>query len=86
MKFPLFSRKRTILAPQKDPQAEVERLLAQSFRVLGQLMSKMADAIDHGRLERQGYRGQEQFLERIGREQASATQAAEARGSPEKKA
>ncbi len=65
MKFPLFSKKGGTLAPKNDPQAELERLLAHSFRVLGQLMSKMADVIDQGRLERQGYKGQERFLERV---------------------
>ena len=65
MKFPLFSKKGGALASRNDPQAEMERLLAQAFRTLGQLMSKMADVIDHGRLERQGYRGQERFLERV---------------------
>ena len=65
MKFPLFSKKTVALSPRSDPQAELERLMAQSFRVLGQLMSKMADALDQDRLERQGFRGQEKFLERV---------------------
>ena len=65
MKFPLFSKKDGPLVSRGDPQAELERVLAQSFRVLGSLMSKVADLIDHSRLERQGYKGQERFLERV---------------------
>jgi len=63
MKFPLFSKK--ALAARDDPKAEIEKMLVQSFRMLGQLMSKLADVIEHKRLERQGYRGQERFLERV---------------------
>jgi hypothetical protein len=68
VKFPLFSKKHSVLARTTDRQAELERLLAQSFRALGQLMSRMADLIDHDRLQRKGYGEQERFLERIDRD------------------
>jgi hypothetical protein len=65
MKFPLFSKKKSSLVARNDPQAELERLLAQSFRALGSLMSRMADLIDHDRLHRQGFKDQGRFLERV---------------------
>jgi hypothetical protein len=65
MKFPLFPRKNGTLAPRRDAQAEMEKLLARSFRVLGHLMSQLADVIDHSRLEREGYSGQDRFLKRV---------------------
>jgi hypothetical protein len=68
VKFPLFSKKPSVLARASDRQAELERLLAQSFRALGQLLSRMADVIDHDRLERQGYGEQERFLKRVDRD------------------
>jgi hypothetical protein len=64
VKFPLFWKKPSVLA-KNDRKAELERLLAQSFRTMGQLMSRMADLLDHDRLERQGYGEQERFLERV---------------------
>ncbi len=64
MKFPLlFSRERSTAAAQAR-QAQAEKLLAESLRMLGQIFSKLADAVEAQRLERAGYERQEKYLER----------------------
>lgn len=69
MKLPLpFRRDRTILK-RPDAQDQVEKVLADSLRVLGQVCSKVADLIEAQRLERQGYRQQQDFLRRVDQEQ-----------------
>lgn len=64
MKFPLFRRERSNAA-MKERQDQAERLVAESFRLLGQVFSKLADAIEAQRLGRSGYPEQEQYLERV---------------------
>lgn len=55
MKLPgLFRREKSII-PAADAQDHAERLLAESLRLLGQVCSKVADAIEAQRLSRQGY-------------------------------
>jgi len=71
MKLPLpFRRDRTILK-RPDAQDQVEKILADSLRVLGQVCSKVADLIEAQRLERQGYRQQQDFLRRLDQEQGA---------------
>ena len=68
MKLPLlFRRDRTILK-RPDAQDQVEKILADSLRTLGQVCSKVADLIEAQRLERQGYRQQQDFLRRLDQE------------------
>jgi hypothetical protein len=64
MKFPLFRRDSSKQA-QLEAQAQLEKLVADSFRALGQLFTKTAELIDAQRLERTGYGQQDRFLERI---------------------
>jgi hypothetical protein len=64
MKFPLFRRDGSKQA-QLEAQAQLEKLVADSFRALGQLFTKTAELIDAQRLERTGYGQQDRFLERI---------------------
>ncbi|MCP3102014.1 hypothetical protein LZ198_24410 [Myxococcus sp. K15C18031901] len=55
MKLPgLFRRERTTIATA-DAQDHAEKLLAESLRLLGQVCTKVADAIESQRLSRQGY-------------------------------
>ncbi|WP_338869821.1 hypothetical protein [Myxococcus stipitatus] len=55
MKLPgLFRKERTTIAPA-DAQDHAEKLLAESLRLLGQVCTKVADAIESQRLSRQGY-------------------------------
>jgi len=65
MKFPaLFRKDPGTLAPP-DAQDRAEKLLADSFRLLGQVCGKLADLIETQRLQRNGYEKQERFLERL---------------------
>ena len=63
MKFPLFRRDAPKQA-QLAAQAQIEKLVAETFRALGQLFTKTAELIEAQRLERTGYGEQDQFLER----------------------
>ena len=67
MRLPdLFRKQRapsTLVGP--DAQDRAEKLLAESFRLLGQLCGKFADLIEAQRLSRQGYREQGKYLERL---------------------
>jgi hypothetical protein len=66
MKFPLFSRSRDSLTPAgKSAQDSAEKLLAETFRMLGQVCAKMADLVESQRLERAGFKQQGEFLKRI---------------------
>jgi hypothetical protein len=55
MKLPLPFRRDRATLKTADAQDHAERLLAESLRMLGQVCSKVADAIEAQRLERQGY-------------------------------
>lgn len=46
-------------------QDRAEKLLAESFRLLGQVCEKMADLVETQRLKRAGYEEQGKFLERL---------------------
>lgn len=68
MKLPLpFRRARSILK-RPDTQDQMEKLLADSLRTLGQVCGKVADMIEAQRLERQGYAQQNDFLRRLDQE------------------
>lgn len=55
MKLPGLFRKERTTIQAADAQDHAERLLAESLRMLGQVCSKVADAIESQRLARQGY-------------------------------
>lgn len=55
MKLPLPFRRDRPIIPSANAQDHAERLIAESLRMLGQVCSKVADAIEAQRLERQGY-------------------------------
>ncbi len=68
MKLPLlFRRPRTILK-RPDAQDQMEKVLAESLRTLGQVCAKVADLIEAQRLQRQGYTQQQDFLRRLDQE------------------
>ncbi|SEK29150.1 hypothetical protein SAMN05444354_101203 [Stigmatella aurantiaca] len=71
MKLPLLFRRDKALRPGEEPQAQMEKLLAESLRTLGQVCAKVADLIEAQRLERQGYSQQNHFLRRVDQEPAS---------------
>jgi hypothetical protein len=52
-------------------QSQAWQLVADSLRTLGQVCSKVADLIEAQRLERQGYRQQQDFLRRLDQEPGS---------------
>lgn len=64
MKFPLFKRDNSKQA-QLEAQEHFERLVAESFRTLGQLFTKAAELVEAQRLQRAGYEKQDQFLKRL---------------------
>ncbi len=60
----LFSRRETNDAARRERVAAFERRLAENFRSLALLFQRAAEAIEARRLERQGIRQPERFLER----------------------
>jgi hypothetical protein len=67
MRLPLFRRARTILK-RPDAQDQLEKVLTNSLRKLGNLCAKVADLIETQRLGRQGYTQQRDFLRRLDQE------------------
>ena len=59
-----FRRDRSVLKPA-DAQDQVEKLLAESLRLLSQTASKVADLIEAQRLQRAGYESQNVLLRRL---------------------
>lgn len=81
MKLPmLFRRDRSVLKPA-DAQDQVEKLLAESLRLLSQTASKVADLIEAQRLQRAGYESQNVLLRRL-----DTPRPGEGGGAAEKKA
>ncbi len=68
MKWPLPFRRDKSVLKRPDAQDQVEKLLADSLRALGQACSKVADFIEAQRLARQGYSQQQDFLRRVDQE------------------
>ena len=60
----LFRRDRAVLKAA-DAQDQVEKLLAESLRLLSQTASKVADLIEAQRLQRAGYESQNVLLRRL---------------------
>ncbi|WP_224366092.1 hypothetical protein [Hyalangium versicolor] len=69
MKVPLLFRRDRSILKRPDAQDQMEKLLADSLRTLGQVCAKVADLIEAQRLERQGYSQQNDFLRRLDQEQ-----------------
>lgn len=67
MKLPLPFRRDRPIIPSANAQDHAERLIAESLRMLGQVCSKVADAIEAQRLERQGY-AHNSYLRRLDEE------------------
>jgi len=66
MKFPsLLEPMRQRLAARLAPADQAERVLAETFRTLGALCTRLADLVESQRLARAGYRDQGRFLERL---------------------
>ncbi|RKH50226.1 hypothetical protein [Corallococcus llansteffanensis] len=55
MKLPQLFRRDRPTIPSANAQDHAERVIAESLRVLGQVCTKVADAIEAQRLERNGY-------------------------------
>ncbi len=68
MKFPVLFKREKSSAAVRQRQDEAEKLFAQSLRVLGRVLSKLADTVDSQRLSRAGYAKQERFLQRTEQE------------------
>jgi len=68
VKFPSLLRpmRERLLAPLTHPD-QAERLLAETFRTLGSLCTRLADMVEAQRLTRAGYDRQGRFLERLDR-------------------
>jgi len=64
MKLPLLFRRERTVIKRADAQDQVEKVLAESLRVLSQVCTKVADAIETQRLERAGY-AQNTLLRRL---------------------
>ena len=58
-------KKENSRAALRERQNQVEKLLAESLRMLGQVCGKLADVVDSQRLQRNGYEKQERYLERL---------------------
>jgi hypothetical protein len=71
MKVPLLFRRDRSVLKRPDAQDQMEKLIADSLRTLGQVCAKVADMIEAQRLERQGYSQQNDFLRRIDQERGS---------------
>ncbi|MHB8873112.1 MAG: hypothetical protein ACYC8T_05440 [Myxococcaceae bacterium] len=67
MKFPLFSKSEKSTAAARVRQERFEKAISDSLRMLGQVCTKLADAVEAQRLSRAGYTEQEKFLERTDR-------------------
>jgi len=67
MKLPdlLGGEKSSGRATRLAAQDRAERLVVESFRLLSQLCSKVADLIETQRLQRQGFEPQGKWLERL---------------------
>jgi hypothetical protein len=68
VKFPSLLRpvRERLLAPLGHAD-QAERLLAETFRTLGSLCTRLADMVEAQRLTRAGYDRQGRFLERLDR-------------------
>jgi len=67
MKFAsLFKVEKDLTARQAQDRAE--KLLAESFRLLGQLCEKMAEMVEAQRLSRAGFEEPDTFLKRLDRD------------------
>jgi hypothetical protein len=73
MKVPLLFRRDRSILKRRDAQDQMEKLIADSLRTLGQVCAKVADMIEAQRLERQGYSQQNDFLRRLDQEQGSGS-------------
>lgn len=71
MKVPLLFRRDRSILKRPDAQDQLEKVIADSLRTLGQVCSKVADMIEAQRLERQGYSHQNDTLRRVDQEQGS---------------
>jgi hypothetical protein len=65
MRFPELFKREKSPAAARDAQDKAEKILAESFRLLSQVCSKLADVIETQRLQRSGYAPQEKYLERL---------------------
>ncbi len=66
MKLPtLFRKSATQVTAARNAQDRAEKLLVESFRLLGQVCGKMADFIEAQRLSRAGFETQGKYLERL---------------------
>lgn len=65
MKVPLLFRRDRSILKRPDAQDQLEKVIADSLRTLGQVCAKVADMIEAQRLERQGYSHQNDTLRRV---------------------
>ena len=69
MKWPIFRSDRSVVK-RGDGQDQVEKLVAESLRKVGELCGKVADLIETQRLARAGYGSQDVKLRRLDTDEA----------------
>ncbi|RKH44118.1 hypothetical protein [Corallococcus sicarius] len=79
MKLPLLFRRDRPSIASANAQDHAERVIAESLRVLSQVCTKVADAIEAQRLERNGY-AHNSYLRRTDDEREKADDAAKSSG------
>jgi hypothetical protein len=57
--------KKQVDAVTRARESEAEKLLAEGFRALGTVCTRIADFLEQQRLAKEGYEGQGKFLERL---------------------
>lgn len=75
MKLPLLFRRDRTVIKRADAQDQVEKVLAESLRLLSQVCTKVADLIETQRLERAGYSQSDTYLRRLDTPPASGDEA-----------
>jgi hypothetical protein len=63
MPLRLFGSEKTAAA-RRERQEQMEKAVADGFRMLSKLLSRAADLVEKQRLQRNGYEKQGEFLER----------------------
>jgi hypothetical protein len=65
MRLPFIRKKDDVALRPAAGQDQAERMIAEGFRTMGQLLTRIADYIEGQRLRRAGYEEQGKFLERL---------------------
>lgn len=58
----LFGKEPSVL--MKEGEDRTDKLVVETLRLMSQVFTKLADIVETERLEKQGFKGQERFVER----------------------